>query len=240
MEKRVCLFTGASGKLGTAFCRAHADKYDIAAIYRRRPPSVPTQRQWQVDPLQPAVALGQPRAFAIQADLTVDREIERVVELVLARFDRVDLLVNAAVHSIWAPMLTSPKLLDSVGAQLQTNFVAPLKLSVALARACWRDQDRENRAANRNIVNISSTAGVKIYRNLNQSIYSASKAALNFLSRHMADEFATIGVRVNALAPNTFPRIVPTDSVVDAIIKLDAGDMTGKILVLDRDGEHLT
>jgi NAD(P)-dependent dehydrogenase (short-subunit alcohol dehydrogenase family) len=240
MTKRVCLLTGASGVLGTAFCRAHADKYHIAAIYRRKPPAVATQRQWQVNPLQPDVPVEQFPVFAIRADLSLEGEVERVVELVLARFDRVDLLVNAAVHSVWAPMLESDRLLESIGQQLQTNLVVPLKLSVALARTFWRDRDQENRAANRNIVNLSSTAGLKIYHNLNQSIYSASKAALNFLTRHMADEFRPIGLRVNAVAPNSFPRIVSTESVVAAVRKLDGDSVTGKILVLDSDGEHLT
>jgi NAD(P)-dependent dehydrogenase (short-subunit alcohol dehydrogenase family) len=240
MTKRVCLLTGASGTLGTAFCRANADKYHIAAIYRRKPPAVPTQRQWQVDPLQPDVPVEQCPVFAIRADLSLEGEVERVVELVLARFDRVDLLVNAAVHSVWAPMLESDRLLQSIGPQLQTNLVVPLKLSVALARTFWRDRDQENRAANRNIVNLSSTAGLKIYHNLNQSVYSASKAALNFLTRHMADEFRPIGLRVNAVAPNTFPRIIPTEGVVAAIRKLDGNHVTGKILVLDSDGEQLS
>jgi len=237
-DKRVCLLTGASGTLGTAFCRAHADQYEIAAVYRRRAPTVPTQRQRHVDPLAPDSAVEQHPVFAIQADLSVDREIDRVVEVVLARFDRVDLLVNAAVHSVWAPMLDSTRLVDSVAPQFQVNFALPLKLSIALARATWRDEDRQNRAANRNVVNVASTAGLKIYRGLNQSIYSASKAALIFLTRHMADEFGTIGVRVNALAPNTFPRIVSTESVVEGIRSLDGGDMTGKVLVLDREGER--
>jgi hypothetical protein len=56
----------------------------------------------------------------------------------------------------------------------------------------------------------------------------------------MADEFRPIGLRVNAVAPNTFPRIVSTESVVAAVRKLDGDSVTGKILVLDSDGEHLT
>ncbi len=54
-------------------------------------------------------------------------------------------------------------------------------------------------------MNISSTAGIYIYPGHGQSIYSASKAALNYLSMHMGDEFSSIGVRVNALAPTSFP-----------------------------------
>jgi NAD(P)-dependent dehydrogenase (short-subunit alcohol dehydrogenase family) len=137
-------------------------------------------------------------------------------------------------------MIDSPKLMQSVAEHLQTNVVVPLRLSVALARAYWRDRDKDNRAANRNIVNVSSTAGVKIYRGLHQGLYSASKAALNFLSRHMADEFSSMGVRVNALAPNSFPRLVRTSKVASAIVKLDSGQMNGSVLLLDRDGERLT
>jgi NAD(P)-dependent dehydrogenase (short-subunit alcohol dehydrogenase family) len=238
--RRVCVLTGAGGRLGTAFCREYAADYDIVAVYRKRPPQVPTQRQWRIDPLQPEAALDPNPVFAIQADLTAEREIDRVVELALARFERVDLLVNAAVHAVWAPMIDSPKLMQSVAEHLQTNVVVPLRLSVALARAYWRDRDKDNRAANRNIVNVSSTAGVKIYRGLHQGLYSASKAALNFLSRHMADEFSSMGVRVNALAPNSFPRLVRTSKVASAIVKLDSGQMNGSVLLLDRDGERLT
>src|SRR5262249_25257665 len=118
------------------------------------------------------------------------------------------------------------------------NFALPLKLSIALALASCGDQVRANLTCNMNIVNVSSTEGLKISRGLNQSIYSSSKAALIFLTRHMADEFGAIGVRVNALAPNTFPRIVPTASVVEGIRTLDGGTMTGKALVLDHDGER--
>src|SRR6266849_1194880 len=95
--KRVCLLTGASGTLGTAFCRLYADKYHIAGVYRSRPPSVPTQSQWFVDPLDPQTPVHESKhpIFAIQADLADERELARTVELVLARFERVDLLINA-------------------------------------------------------------------------------------------------------------------------------------------------
>jgi hypothetical protein len=43
-------------------------------------------------------------------------------------------------------------------------------------------------------------------------------------------------VRVNATAPNSFPRIVSTESVAQTIVRLDSGMTTGKILVLDADG----
>lgn len=72
------------------------------------------------------------------------------------------------------------------------NFYAPLKLSRGFAPALHR--------GNGAIVNITSIAGHYIHP-FAGSAYSISKAALSALTREMANEFAAIGVRVNAVAP---------------------------------------
>ena len=100
------MFTGASGTLGTAFCDLYASAYHIVAVYRRKPPSLSSQSQWFLDPLDSQMVQTRENAiFAIQADLTDERDILRIVEVALARFDRIDLLVNAAVDSCWAPIV---------------------------------------------------------------------------------------------------------------------------------------
>ena len=58
---------------------------------------------------------------------------------------------------------------------------------------------------NRNVVNISSTAGHFVYEDLGQGLYATSKAALDHLTYHLASEFWDLGIRVNAVAPDTFP-----------------------------------
>jgi NAD(P)-dependent dehydrogenase (short-subunit alcohol dehydrogenase family) len=225
--KRVCLFTGASGRLGTAFCSSSANEYDIVAVYRRRPPAW-TQTKENFHPI-----------LTVQADLTIASDQRRVVEIVLARFGRIDLLVNSAVHSVWASMLETNRSIDSASAQFQLNVIVPLQLSVLCARNFWRDRKIENLEENRNIINVSSIAGSRVYPKLGQGVYAASKAALDQLSRHMADEFSAIGVRVNALAPNSFPRILSTPAVIQSLKKLDQGTMTGRVLIVDRQGETL-
>jgi NAD(P)-dependent dehydrogenase (short-subunit alcohol dehydrogenase family) len=238
--KRVCLLTGAGGRLGSALCRALAPRYEVAAVYRSAPPPCPSQEQSFVDPLDP---LGRPAEnghplFAVRADLADHGAAGRVVELTLARFGRVDLLVNAAADSFWGPILGSRGLLDGLERQFLVNAVVPLRLAAEVAEKFWKHRDRENRALRRNVVNVSSTAGLFVYPGLGQSGYAASKAALNHLSCHAAAEFRAIGVRVNAVAPNSFPSIVPTESVVDAVVRLDGGSETGKVVVLDADGEQ--
>lgn len=234
--KRVCLLTGASGKLGTAFCRKHAKEYDIAAVRNRSLLKVPTQDQELFDPLSPSAQLEENAnpVFAIAANLEEPSERVRALELVLARYGRVDLLVCAAVHSVCGPIVGSEHLSESMLRQFTLNTMAPLYLAALIVRRCWRDCAAENRSVNRNIVNISSTSGLRVYSDRGQSVYAATKAALNVLTLHMAEEFSPFGVRVNAVAPNSFPSIVPTGEVVDAIRHLDQGSQTGEIVELDR------
>jgi len=213
VHRRVCLLTGSSGRLGAYLCQHHTDQYDFAAVYRRNLPSG--------------------EVYGIKADLTGDGECDRVVEVALDRFGRVDLVVNAAVASIWGSMLECEPIWADAPVQFVTNVVVPLRLSCAIARLSWRLEVDENRAGNRNVVNVSSVSGRSIYPGEGQSVYAASKAALDHLTGHMALEFASIGVRVNAVAPNSFPSNIPIKRVAQAIVGLDEGNANGSIVVVD-------
>lgn len=230
--KRVCLVTGASGRLGTEFCAAYASRYTIIALYHTHVPEVPSQISQLVDPLKPHwphPANAHP-VYVIQADLTLDAEIERVLEIVATRVEGIDLLVHAAAQIQLGDLCGTPPVLDQLLSQFVVNVGVPVKLSAAVANRFWRDHESDNRERNRNIVMLSSVSGSRVFAHRGQSVYAASKAALNQLTRHMAEEFATFGVRVNAIAPTTFPQIVPTEQVADAIIRLDEGTMTGEIV----------
>jgi NAD(P)-dependent dehydrogenase (short-subunit alcohol dehydrogenase family) len=240
--RRVCLLTGAGGRLGVDFCRRYARHYDIVAVVRKRAPPVPTQHRVLVDPLAPA---GPPPAanahpvYTITSDLRDDASLERVVEVALARHDRVDLLVNAAVHVTRERLISvreRPEMLDE---HFHLNASVPIRLAAIVARGCWLDRADENRARNRNVVNVSSMAGLGFVPGVGLAAYSASKAALNFLSCHLAEEFRGLGVRVNTLAPTTFPDLIPTSSVSDQVVAFDRGRLTGRIAELDERGRRL-
>ncbi len=241
-RKRVCLLTGAGGAFGSAFCQQLASDYDIVAVHRGAPPQVPTQDQSRIDPLDPRkpLVVNTHRVFAVQADLEDDREIDRVVELALARYERIDLLVNAAVSYSFGPLLGSRRLLDSLEQQFRVNSILPVKMAVTVAERFWQVHDQDNLSENRNVVNLSSTASFTVRADTGGAGYSTSKVALNYLSRFMAQEFKRVGVRVNALAPAAFPTAeVPMRAVLDGVRQLDSGAMTGRILVLDGQGPQL-
>jgi NAD(P)-dependent dehydrogenase (short-subunit alcohol dehydrogenase family) len=237
--KRVCLFTGAGGRLGEAFCRMFAAHYDIVAVFHRGHPSASSQIEWLIDPLMPHAALpeNQHAVFAVRADLTEEADRRRIVEVALARFGRIDVLVNAAAVASRAPMLDGDELYRGFHRQMNVNVFVPLRLSAILAHTFWMNREVENRQANRCIVNVSSTSGLYIYPDSGQSVYSASKAALNYLTLHMASEFASIGMRVNAIAPTSFPSLVPTESAADLLMRVAESGASGKIVTLDVGGE---
>lgn len=82
--------------------------------------------------------------------------------------------------------------LDAWRQVFELNFFAALKLSRGFATALHKGQGA--------IVNITSIAGHSIHP-FAGSAYSISKAALSALTREMANEFAALDVRVNAVAP---------------------------------------
>jgi NAD(P)-dependent dehydrogenase (short-subunit alcohol dehydrogenase family) len=239
--RRVCLLTGAGGRLGAAFCRKYAAEYDIVAVCRNRAPDVPSQHESYVDPLQPQAELPENRArvFAVQADLELPGQVEHVIDIALAKFGQVDLLVNNAAYSRWHQhgLIDGDGALRDFDRHFAVNVGIPLRLAVRVGQQYWMHRDQDNRMHNRNIVNVSSLSGARVYPNQGQSVYAASKAALNHLTRQLAAEFAVFGVRVNALAPTSFPGIVSTDSVAEGITRLDRGEVTGRILAIEGPAE---
>jgi NAD(P)-dependent dehydrogenase (short-subunit alcohol dehydrogenase family) len=238
-ERRVVLLTGAGGLLGDAFCRRWSGTYDIVAVCRDRVPGVPSQHESYVDPLAPGTEPEENsnRVFTVFSDLTQPGQVDRVVELALARHGRIDVLVNNAGHMQHHPhgLVDGDGALEDLPRHLALNVSLPLHLAVRTAQLFWRDRAADNRVHNRSVVNMSSLAGSRVFPGQGQALYAASKAALNQLTRHMADEFDAFGVRVNALAPNSFPRLVPTEEVADAVVRLDRERITGRVIALEGD-----
>jgi NAD(P)-dependent dehydrogenase (short-subunit alcohol dehydrogenase family) len=235
-DKRVCILTGATGRFGKVFCARHAEKYEIVAVYRNAPPEVPHQDFRIVDPLQPH-ATTTDTVYAVRADLETDADIDRVVDITLARFDRIDVIVNAAAQFPHFEIADRARFFSGLDTHMRFAVRIPLMLAVSAAERFWRDRCAENLAQRRHVLNISSTAGLTIYPNQRHCGYGAAKAAMNFATAHLALEFRTLGVRANALAPDHFPsNKLSTEAVVDAAVQLDLSDLNGKIIRLDRDG----
>lgn len=229
--RRVCLLTGASGVLGTAFISHFAETYEIIGVHHQHPVAFASQDQETFDPVSLSKQSEPAPIWTVRADLADDAAVGRLVTAIADRVRNIDLLVNCAAIREWHPLLT-PAAMRSAPAVLAVNVLGPLRLSAAVAQTFWLHDIDANVTARRNVVNVSSTAGLFVYPDLGQALYATSKAALNHLTYHMASEFWDIGVRVNAVASDTFPGRVPTKEVLDAIAALDSGKDTGQIVQL--------
>lgn len=122
-------------------------------------------------------------------DLSDGISIEQLVRTVLARFDRIDVLVNCAGIGANKPFLETPvELFDRI---LAVNLRGTFLLSQAVARSMTRTGG--------SIINIGSVSGLR--GNLGRAAYGASKGGLVTMSEVMAVELAAHKIRVNVIAP---------------------------------------
>ncbi|MBI3213128.1 MAG: SDR family oxidoreductase [Mycobacterium sp.] len=136
--------------------------------------------------------------YAIPADVSDEQQCRELIEQVASRQDELHILVNNAGATWGAPFdAFPPAAFDKV---LTLNVKAPFVLT-QLARPLLDAGSRDDDPAR--VINIGSIDGLTVPR-LNTFSYSASKAALHQLTRHLAYELAP-RILVNAIAPGPFP-----------------------------------
>ncbi|AEA64539.1 SDR family NAD(P)-dependent oxidoreductase [Burkholderia gladioli] len=131
----------------------------------------------------------------IRADVAVEHDAQAAVQLALARFGTLDVLVNDAAISVGKPLLdTSVEEWDRV---MAVNLRGVFLMS-RQAVAAMREQPARDGVRGR-IVNISSQHGmIAAPRNI---AYGVSKAGVVYLTRQVAADYAAEGIVCNAVAP---------------------------------------
>jgi pteridine reductase len=224
----VALVTGAARRIGAVIARTlHAAGYDLALHYRQ-----------SGDAMQALCAeLEAARAgstLALAADLTDVAQLPGLVGAVVARYGRLDALVNNASTYYATPLqTTTPQQWDELFA---TNARAPFFLAQAAAPHL--------RAAHGAIVNM---ADIYAERPLpGHAVYGMSKAALVMATRALAGELGP-EVRVNAVAPgnvlwSTNPDKAETRAMVEQRTTLGRQgtpqDVADAVLYLLRDAHY--
>lgn len=182
IENKVAIVTGGARRVGQVVALALAEKgAKVAFTYRSGDPA---------QTLEGIQAHGVD-GMALRLDVLEWDQPKTVVEEVVKRFGRVDILVNNA--SVWqsAPFLeiTRQQWETSIGA----NLTGPFLCAQAVAPYMLRQKSGH-------IVNISDLSAHQTWPRF--ADHSASKAGLEALTRVMAAELAP-DVRVNAVAPGT-------------------------------------
>ncbi|MFT3801287.1 MAG: SDR family oxidoreductase [Burkholderiaceae bacterium] len=236
----VALVTGSTSGIGEAVARRLSrDGYAVILHSRRS--------------VDAGLALMRELGHAayVQADLAEDAERTRLIREAVARWGRLDVLVNNAGISRVIPHADLAAASPAVWRELhEVNVIAPFHLISEAAPALRETARAGDRPAC--VVNISSHAGV---RPKGASIpYAATKAALNHVTRLLALSLAP-DIRVNAVAPGLVDtpltanwtqaqqlwrerapmrRAADPDDVAQAVSMLIGSDyLTGEILLCD-------
>ena len=221
---RVAVVIGGTGEL----CGAMAEGFAAAGARVALVGRDAAKARGRLDRI--AAAGGQAEFFA--CDTTSKTALQTLLAEVVAKFGPVDVLVNGAGVNSATPFFDIPE------AEFDKIITVNLK---GLVLACQVFGKHMVERGSGSIINLGSASGLNPLSRV--FTYSASKAAVHNLSKNLAREWATQGVRVNILVPGFFPaeqnrKVLTPERVATIMAKTpmkrfgEAAELVGAALLL--------
>jgi len=170
--------------------------------------------------------------IGIPADVSTEAGCAALVNELQQREDKLNILVNNAGVTWGASFDTYPgEAWDKIqNLNVKSAFVMTQKLTPLLTAAGTSDDPAR-------VINITSVAG-QTYSSMQAYAYGPSKAALNHLTKILANELAARHITVNAIAPGVFPsKMTAFIMKNEAVVKQQAEQVPLKRLGEPRDME---
>ena len=180
-SSRVAFVTGAARGIGLAIAQwFQARGWCVALIDVDRATLADTAARWR----------GDERVLAVVCDVSLPDQVAAAVQATVARFGRIDALINNAGVAVFEPILQTS--LERWRQVMATNLDGPFICTQAVAPVMLR-------AGGGCIVHIASISGLRA--STLRVAYGTSKAGLIHLMKQQAAELGAHGIRVNAVAP---------------------------------------
>jgi 3-oxoacyl-[acyl-carrier protein] reductase len=197
LEGRVALVTGSSRGIGAAIAeRLAADGASVVVNY--------VKAQKEAEAVAERARRAGVRAMVAKADIGDTAQATRLVEEAVKQMGRLDIVVNNAVMIDKGPLGTID--LARVRAMLATNVEGVIATVQTAIAHLPRDHGR--------VINISSLAATHALPGM--SVYTATKGALDAMTRVWASELGPKGITVNAVAPGPVETDALKENVDDA------------------------
>jgi NAD(P)-dependent dehydrogenase (short-subunit alcohol dehydrogenase family) len=228
-QQKVALITGASQGIGASLAKAFCTMgYNVVATSRSM------SRSEAADP----------SFLMIDGDIAIPAAADRIVDSAVERFGRIDTLVNNAGIFIPRPFLDYSE--ADFAAMTATNLAGFFHISQRVA-------SRMLRAGTGHIVNVTATIAEQPMASLPAALAALTKGGLVAVTKSLAIEYATRGIRVNAVSPGVIRtpmhrpethaflaglqpmgRMGEVQDIVEAVLYLEAAAfVTGAILHVD-------
>ncbi len=228
-QNKVAIVTGGSRGIGRACVVALAEAgFDIAFSF--------VSNKAAASDVENTVKVFGRKVLPVQADSGNPVEAAMLVDKTFDEFGRVDVLVNNAgiTRDTLVIRMKDSDWEDVIGTNLSGAFYAIRSAAKIMMK---------QRAGN--IVNIASISGV--YGNAGQANYAASKAGMIGLTKSVAKELGSRGVRVNCVAPGfittDMTEGLPTEKIVEHVPLGRLGtpeDIAKTVLFLVTCGDYIT
>jgi NAD(P)-dependent dehydrogenase (short-subunit alcohol dehydrogenase family) len=227
IEQKVVIITGASQGIGAGLVKAYRDSnYRVIATSRSIKDSADSG------------------VLAVAGDISKRETAERVVSEGIARFGRIDTLVNNAGVFLAKPFgdFTQEDFDNNMGVNVAGFFHITQRVATEMLKQ-----------GSGHIVNITTSLVNQPIAGVPSALASLTKGGLNAVTQELAIEFATSGVRVNAVSPGIIKtpmnppeahaalsalhpvgRMGEINDVIDAVLYLESASfVTGHILRVD-------
>jgi len=181
LDGKVAIITGGAGGIGkgmaTAFVKEGAIVVLVDLNEEMGDQAIEELRQYQ------------PESIFIQADLAEHNKLHNIVDQVVEKFGKLNILVNNAHASRLKSIEDTTQ--DDLDLSFNTGFYPTFYLMQAALPHLKETKGK--------IINFASGAGIK--GDANQGAYAAAKEAIRAITRVAANEFGPFGINVNLISP---------------------------------------
>jgi NAD(P)-dependent dehydrogenase (short-subunit alcohol dehydrogenase family) len=184
LQDQVAIITGAGRNIGEDTAKLFAAEGAKVAVV--------DNHRGRADKVAGEIARGNGEAAAFVADVSSESDVEKLIKDVVARWGRIDVLINNAAVSDNKHLLEISK--EDWDRCLAVTLTGPFLMSRAAARQMIAQKTGGK------IVNVGSTSG--FFGRRRAIAYTTAKAGVANLTRSMAVQLAPHNIRVNCVVPN--------------------------------------